>query len=300
MALIVAVSLLVPLALLAGIALSRAPSVGEFLLGFAAMAAGLLFTWLVIPWDVTSHYLRTAIPFLAVLAAFVGLRRIGTAKAVPPRWQRWLGAGINAVVLLFLGALCVRVLGGFPAPDGALALESPLRDGRFVVGQGGGNRFINGHQGVTPQDHALDVVGLNALGRRADWGAAPDDLEAWAIFGAPVYSPCTGRVLVTVDALPDLPVGERDRRNLAGNHVVIECGDTEVVLAHLRLGSVRVAAGQRVTPEVQVGEVGNSGNTSEPHLHLHAERGGPSGIILEGESVPVLIEGRYLVRGDVL
>jgi hypothetical protein len=300
MALIVALSLLLPLVLLGGIALSRAPSVGEYLLGFAAMAAGLLFIWLVLPWDVTSHYLRTAIPALAVIGALVGLRRVGTAKKIPPRWQRALGAGSNTVVLLFLGAMCARVLGGYPAPDDVLVMESPLRDGRFVVGQGGGNRFINGHHGVAPQDHALDIVGLNAWGRRADWGAQPDDLEAWAIFGAPVYAPCAGRILLTVDALPDLPVGDRDRRNLAGNHVVIECGDAEVVLAHLRRGSVAVSAGEQVTTDMQIGEVGNSGNTSEPHLHLHVERGGPRGIILDGQAVPMLIDGRYLVRGDVL
>ncbi len=296
----VLLSLLVPAGLLAGIALPRAPGRAEFALGALAMVAGLLFAWAVFPWDVSSHYLRNVLPWLTLAALVIGYRRIGSrAAGPPPRWQRVAGGLINGVVFVFLAGLCWRVLLGYPAPDGAVALTSPLRGGDHVVGQGGDSPFINAHHGAPPQTHALDILALNGAGRRARWGAAPEDLEAWAIFGHPVYAPCDGRVLLTVDALPDLPVGRRDRDNLAGNHVVIECLGVEVVLAHLRQGSVRVLAGQPVTTRTQIGEVGNSGNTSEPHLHLHAERGGPRGVVLEGSSVPMLIDGRYLVRNDV-
>ncbi len=301
MGVIVALSIGVPLVLLAGIALPRAPSVGEFILGFLALAAGLLFAWLVFPWDVTSHHLRLALPVLTVIAGLVGFRRIGTRKkGPPPPWQRWVGAGINVGVLALLAGLCWRVLVGYPAPEDAIRLASPLRDGQYVVGQGGGSPLINGHFNVDPQNHALDILALDAAGRRSAWGATADDLEAFSIFGHPVYSPCDGRVVLSVDGLPDLPVGERDRRNLAGNHVVVDCGGAEVVLAHLRQGSVTVSAGQPVSTQTTLGAVGNSGNTSEPHLHIHAERGGPRGVILDGDAVPMLIDGRYLVRGDVL
>ncbi len=107
-------------------------------------------------------------------------------------------------------------------------------------------------------------------------------------------------MLVTVDGLPDQVIGRRDRKNLAGNYVLLDCDGTEVLLAHLRQGSVAVASGQNVTQQTVLGAVGNSGNSSEPHLHLHAERGGERGVILNGEAVPMLIDGRYLVRGDRL
>jgi hypothetical protein len=55
-----------------------------------------------------------------------------------------------------------------------------------------------------------------------------------------------------------------------GNHVVIETSDGDcVVLAHLRRGSVRVRTGEQVAAGVAVAQCGNSGNSSEPHLHLH-------------------------------
>ena len=72
-----------------------------------------------------------------------------------------------------------------------------------------------------------------------------------------------------------------------------------MLVAHLRKHSVRVTVGDVVAAGDPLGEVGNSGNTSEPHLHIHAERGGEPGVILDGSSVPITIEGRFLVRNSV-
>lgn len=58
-----------------------------------------------------------------------------------------------------------------------------------------------------------------------------------------------------------------------GNHVFIDPGSEMVKFAHLRPGSVAVSTGDQVTGQL-LGEVGNSGNTTEPHLHIHAERDG--------------------------
>ena len=49
-----------------------------------------------------------------------------------------------------------------------------------------------------------------------------------------------------------------------------------------------------------IGKVGNTGNTSEPHLHIHAVEGKATGskIIRESMGVPMLFNDRFLVRGD--
>lgn len=58
-------------------------------------------------------------------------------------------------------------------------------------------------------------------------------------------------------------------RFVLGNHVIVDHGDDVFsAYAHLRRGSVRVAVGDRVEPGDLLGEVGNSGNTTEPHLHV--------------------------------
>lgn len=55
---------------------------------------------------------------------------------------------------------------------------------------------------------------------------------------------------------------------IAGNHVVIRASDALVLVAHLREGSVRVRPGQHVAQGEPVGECGNSGNSTEPHVHV--------------------------------
>ena len=88
--------------------------------------------------------------------------------------------------------------------------------------------------------------------------------------------------------------------NIAGNYVLIECQNTEILLAHMKEGSVLVAEGDTAEEGQEIGAVGNSGNSTQPHLHIHAERGGTSGRILDGHGVPMTFDGRFLIRNDLI
>ncbi|MCP5100459.1 MAG: M23 family metallopeptidase [Chloroflexi bacterium] len=196
--------------------------------------------------------------------------------------------------------MSVRALDGYGTPDGAIELASPLRNGRFIILHGGTNRMINAHAKIHPQDYALDILQLNSFGNRASLFADPQDLTGYEIFGTPLYSPCNGTIVAAVDEFDDLTPPEMDPEHLAGNHVLIACDGIEVLLAHMKKGSVAVQVGDAVTTETELGQVGNTGNTSEPHLHIHAERGGEPGIILDGTAVPFTIGGRFLVRNEII
>ena len=84
---------------------------------------------------------------------------------------------------------------------------------------------------------------------------------------------------------------------------MVRCQNTDpavdVLLAHMKRGSVAVKKGEVVEGGRLLGKVGNSGNTSEPHLHVHAIRTG-SGSTLEGEGVPIEFDGRFLIRGSLI
>ena len=67
----------------------------------------------------------------------------------------------------------------------------------------------------------------------------------------------------------------------------------------MKEGSVAVKRGESVAEGELLGRVGNSGNTSEPHLHVHAVKTG-SGSVLDGEGVPVLFDGRFPVRNGLI
>lgn len=145
----------------------------------------------------------------------------------------------------------------------------PLRDGRWrvVAGQG---RLLNHHWVAPEQREALDLVRIGWTGRprRGMWGGAEENFFA---FGAELVAPCAGTVVHAEDGRPD---GVPDVVHAVGNHVVIDNGHEHVVLAHLRLGTVAVSTGDSVRPGDRLGEVGNSGNSTEPHLHVHVERDG--------------------------
>ncbi|MEZ0090150.1 M23 family metallopeptidase [Streptacidiphilus sp. EB129] len=148
-------------------------------------------------------------------------------------------------------------------------IRFPLR-GNWYVGQGGG-RLLNHHFGVPEQRGALDIVRVGAAGSRR---GAVDRLDSYLAYGAKVYAPCDGRVVSAVDGVEDQVPGVIRYGPLYGNHVFIDTGAETVKLAHLRPGTVAVTPGQSVRTGDLLGEVGNSGNTTEPHLHIHAEREG--------------------------
>jgi murein DD-endopeptidase MepM/ murein hydrolase activator NlpD len=91
-----------------------------------------------------------------------------------------------------------------------------------------------------------------------------------------------------------------DRAHMIGNHALLACGEHHVLLAHLRRGSLRVALGAEVAAGDRIGAVGNSGNSSEPHLHLHVQTPGTAEAPISGDPLPFTVAGRYLVRNDVL
>ena len=272
MGLIIGIEIAMPLLFIGLVAFARQGDAFSFILHAMAYSAALFFMWLVLTWDVTSLYWRQAQPVLLLAAVIIGARRVRPPKKPTRAVVRWLNRGINAVVLVFMASLCWRALQGYPTPEGAIELANPLPDTPFVVGHGGASVFINNHFRVPPQTYALDILGLTTWGGRRQ--GDPTDLESYAIWGAWVHAPCDGSVLASENGLEDLSPGQTDRENLAGNHVLLDCDGTEVVLAHLRRGSVQVRPGQGVVTGDRLGQVGNSGNTSEPHLHIHAERGG--------------------------
>ena len=82
---------------------------------------------------------------------------------------------------------------------------------------------------------------------------------------------------------------------VAGNHVIVALADVPVFVAlvHLRAGSVAVRVGEPVTVGQRLGECGNSGNSTEPHLHVQAM---DSADISVARGVPLMFRG-YHERG---
>ena len=142
--------------------------------------------------------------------------------------------------------------------------------------------------------YALDFLAVDDDGRTAPARSlrtvfATEPPELFHVFGRPLYSPVAGTVVSVHDGEPDhearrsvltlIPYGlsqpQRIRQGLAailGNHVIIQVaeGPHYVGLVHLQRGSVQVSPGDRVGVGDQIGRCGNSGNSTQPHLHIQA------------------------------
>jgi len=94
--------------------------------------------------------------------------------------------------------------------------------------------------------------------------------EDYFCYGADMLSPADGVVVSIVDGVPDnAPQKEMDVYNVIGNSLVIDLGNGEFALfAHAIPGSFAVAVGAKVRRGQRLARVGNSGNSSEPHLHF--------------------------------
>ena len=255
------------------------------------------FIYLTGIWDWFGYYVRYA--WIAGLA-IAAYRVYRNNRRAPWRPARKFTSWANVVFLFALGTLfmmmTVGTLYGRTYEGEPLELHFPLKNGTYYVAHGGGSPVVNYHNEYPPQQYALDIVKLNVWGYRAA-GLYPDDLHRYAIYGDRLYSPCRGTVIRAVDGFDDR--APSDFRNglpegtpAAGNHVVIGCGGAEVYIAHMQKGSVRVQAGDEVDVSSWIGNAGNSGNTSEPHLHIHAEK--------DGVGVPVTFGGRFPVRNSLI
>ena len=136
--------------------------------------------------------------------------------------------------------------------------------------------------------YAIDFVPVDHSGRSAAFGITslfrPEPPEQFIGFGRSVLAPIDGTVVAIHDAATDHPayrglpslgyaMAQRSRVEagwlaLAGNHVMIRTGAIVVALCHLQQGSVQVQVGQTVQTGERLGRCGNSGNSTEPHLHV--------------------------------
>lgn len=148
------------------------------------------------------------------------------------------------------------------------ALRLPF-DGEWTVVWGGRTVPQNYHAAYTDQRFALDLLVVRDGRTHTGTGSANEDYHC---FGLPILAPGEGRVVVARDGVPDGRPGVISDADPPGNHVVIDHGTGEYsVLAHLQRGSVRVSEGDRVAPGDTLGLCGNSGRSSEPHLHYHLQ-----------------------------
>jgi hypothetical protein len=200
--------------------------------------------------------------------------------------------------------------------DASIDLEYPFT-GRWLTQNSPADRVPSHGTTVFGTSYAIDFVPVNDTGRTAPITIAslarPEPPERFPGFGRPVLAPIQGIVAAAHGAEPDhdayrgipsigyaLTQGRRAEAGwvaLAGNHVLIESEGAVVAVCHLKQGSVEVRPGQRVRIGDVIGRCGNSGNSTEPHVHIQAT---DSRDIQRANAVRLTFRGSLPHNGDIV
>lgn len=178
-----------------------------------------------------------------------------------------------------------------PIPAGTVSLEYPLKDGKYLVTASGS--FLGVHS--TPiEKYALDILRFPTLGSFFKFHQA--DLEANETYNVPVYCPCIGYVKKMRDGIVDQPIGIKNPKVPEGNFVIIGCPNFNVMMAHFKKGTFKIKESDQVQIGEIIGQIGNSGNTDGPHLHIVAYLSNDS--TGEKTPLPITFNGRYFRTFD--
>jgi hypothetical protein len=172
----------------------------------------------------------------------------------------------------------------------SLTIASPFKQD-VVVGQGGDSVHTNRSHVIWASERwAYDL-----MAKPYDTGSRR--LQDHGIYGVDIYSPVAGTAVAVHDGEPDIAPNTEEFTSQEGNyiHIRVRVGDTDayLILAHLKKGSITVAAGDAVDVGRRLAQAGNSGTTSEPHLHIHLQRQDPLKTLY-----PVFAEGLPLYFSD--
>ena len=158
--------------------------------------------------------------------------------------------------------------------------------------------------GITknPVRYGYDFCPVNRDGDM--YRESPYKKENWYGYGAPLYAPGKGVVVVAVDGVPENEYKGKDvvyaessdlESSIAGNHLVIDHGNGEFsVLSHMKTGSLRVKKGERVERGQLLGQLGFSGDAFIPHLHYMIM----DGVALNSEGLPSYFRNFRRVLGS--
>jgi len=240
------------------------------------------------------------------------LRSTSRVTQIPPADRLKLDGGARATVYLWVPVdranppaqlrhrltfqrdTVTEVLEGttIPVERSAVAISPPVR-GEWAAFNGPSNASghrrlvlaLDGHT-ASGQRFAIDFLQVDSAGNSRRPGTDASKNSNYYAWGTELLAVADGVVAATKDSIPENVPGGRavkiDLTTVGGNFVGIDIGGGKYALyAHVQPGSLRVKVGDRVKRGQVIALLGNSGNSTEPHVHFQIADG-PSFLAAEG------------------
>lgn len=187
-------------------------------------------------------------------------------------------------ICFFILALPITVLFGispvtYPRkekPEDGVSLLVPVREAVLYGGED-----YRTHAMWPSECYAYDIL-------RNPYEVGSNKLSDYGIYGADIQAPISGTVIGVEEDEPDIEPGSDQYSTSLGNYIFIKIDETDtyLILAHLQQNSILVTVGSHIEEGTIIGKVGNSGTTSEPHLHIQHQRNNPLNM-----RIPICAEG---------
>lgn len=242
---------------------------------------------------VVLFYLGSSIvAFLSIIFLIWGL--ISSLKH-RPFFNRFRIAGFILFLLLCsTDFLYSAYPSSFDDKPSKVSFRLPL-DEAITVGWGGAEEKNNYHVTAPDQRWAYDLL---IMKEGKTFKGDSSKLQSYYCYGLTVLSPAKGKVVSVFDSDPDMPIGTMGGgTDPGGNHIVLQVAPKEFLfICHLQPHSIKVKVGDSVFQSQPIALVGNSGNTSEPHIHLHLQSTKELGF---GEGIPMPF-AHYLLGDKII
>ncbi|MCL6558040.1 MAG: M23 family metallopeptidase [Firmicutes bacterium] len=188
----------------------------------------------------------------------------------------------------------------------------PFR-GQWYVANGGTDRKTSHSWHVWPQRYAYDFVMVDESGKTHSGSGS--ELRDYYCYGQEVLAPADGEVVSMAGNHPESRAYGDGRvecraKDIRGNYITLKHNEKEFsTIAHLMPGSVTVALGQKVVRGQAIAKCGNSGNTSEPHIHFQLNDGksffASAGLPVKFKNVCAMENGEtrpaeYIAKGQLV
>ena len=194
---------------------------------------------------------------------------------------------VHMVASLLL-AFPITILAGLifiPYPDNAnvsdaVTLSVPVKGDVVLLG----GKDYKTHAVWPSERYAYDIL-------EQPYDTGNPDLQSYGIYGKEVYAPIKGKIIEIHDGEEDIAPNVENFTSLLGNYIYmkIEKTGTYLIFAHLKKDSISAKVGDTVEVGTIIAQVGNSGTTSEPHLHFQHQKNNPckSVIMIADEGLPI-------------
>ena len=239
--------------------------------------------------------------FKQLLSDYGRIKKLGPPRLVPPVqaiFPAHFERGVLDIKLVLdaqdkiAGLWFLPHTPDIPVPDEHEARLSLPFEGSWFVIWGGDTKELNQHRGTPNQRFAFDFLMVDASGK--SYRGEGKKNEDYPAFGRKIVAPADGVVTEVIRGVRDNVPGSMNPYSALGNAVVIRHREHEVsVLAHLKQGSIEVQVGDRVKRGQLLGLCGNSGNSSEPHLHYHLQN---TPIVQDGTGIKCFFHDVLLTR----